>query len=485
MELVSEFLAAPADAGCLVMEFPTLPPKPVVFVPLLRRAGGVLAAIPIGAVDDTLLAAGLGGGPELLVGPSCQISAGLAEEDEEGVLRATGESTAVLVVDFSEEVVQHLSRYDPEWLVTLTGERMAFYSAAEEPDMDAPELREPGPKRKASTKPKRPTTSQLAEQMETMLSMLPALAQQVQEISSRQKALEVKASAPPSAPSAPGVMPAHRASFPIGPSPALPNPLGTLRGLVGNPPKVRAPVPPPPVPLASEQALLDEEVVQDPETGALVVPTSASPFEDAMLRQSQVLGTLVSHLVAQADSGDSSLGPTSGALLGTRGATKREKLQEQLAARTGGFFLQVSQQALRRLSPSEPAPLSREDLLTRRPLFTAYAERFGGFGHQRSLGIVFWLLSNIADTLAAGDVLGAEELVALSLVAVEQAAQDGGAWDIGYLLCLLEAWATTTLSYVREIDLIQSRRAETIGPACDSQASPTRFPKKPKDSSPA
>ena len=163
MELVSEFFAAPSDAGCLVMELPTFAPKPMVFVPLLRRAGGILAAVPVGAVDDTLLDAGQGGGPELLVGPSCQISAGLAEEDEEGALRATGESTVVLVVDFAEGVVQHLSRYDPvtspiealrlpsgsphlvpvhsdlvsaaqEWLVTLTGERMAFYSAVEEPE---------------------------------------------------------------------------------------------------------------------------------------------------------------------------------------------------------------------------------------------------------------------------------------------------------------------------------------------------------------
>ncbi|OLQ05070.1 hypothetical protein AK812_SmicGene11814 [Symbiodinium microadriaticum] len=184
------------------------------------RLAGILAAVPVGAVDEALLEAGQGGGPELLTGPSCQISAGLEEEDEEGALRATGESTVVLVVDFAEDVVQHLSPYDPvtspievqpflsgspphlmlvhfalvaaakEWLVTLTGERMAFYSAAEEPEQDAINPPEPGPKKKLAAKPKRPTTSQLAEQMETMLSMLPALAQQVQEISSRQRALE-------------------------------------------------------------------------------------------------------------------------------------------------------------------------------------------------------------------------------------------------------------------------------------------------------
>ncbi|CAE7944072.1 swnK, partial [Symbiodinium necroappetens] len=456
MELVSEFLAAPSDAGCLVMELPTFSPKPMVFVPVLRRAGGILAAVPVGAVDEALLEAGQGGGPELLIGPSCQISAGLAEEDEEGALRATGESTVVLVVDFAEDVVQHLSPYDPvtspievqpflsgsphlmlvhfalvaaakEWLVTLTGERMAFYSAAEEPEQDAVNPPEPGPKKKPAAKPKRPTTSQLAEQMETMLA------------GSRNQ-LQAEGA----------------------------------RGQVAG-------------------RLIDDEITIDPATGAPLLP--------------------------KADSGESSLGPTSGALLGTRGATKREKLQEQLASRSGNFLLQVSQQALRRLAPSEPAPVAMEDLAARRPLFTAYAERFGGYGHQRSLGIVFWLLANIADTLVAGDVAGAEELVALSLIAVEQAAQDNGSWDIGYLLCLLEdpphqlfqhrpqsqnprlrafggltpqAWATTTLSYVREIDLIQTRRAETVGaPKAKAAASETdtpasakprrpRFPKKSK-----
>ena len=552
MELVSEFLAAPSDAGCLVMELPTFAPKPMVFVPLLRRAGGILAAVPVGAVDEALLEAGQGGGPELLIGPSCQISAGLAEEDEEGALRGTGESTVVLVVDFAEDVVQHLSPYDPvtspievqpflsgsphlmlvhsalvaaakERLVTLTGERMAFYSAAEEPEQDAVNPLEPGPKKKPAAKPKRPTTSQLAEQMETMLSMLPALAQQVQEISSRQRALEGRSLAASSRdPPAQENLPAHRAPFPIGPSPQPPNPMVALRGLVGNPPKVRAPLLHPPAPLSAEPLPVPDEITLDPATGAPLLPKAPTSFEDALLKQSQALGTLVSHLVSQADSGESSLGPTSGALLGTRGATKREKLQEQLASRSGNFLLQVSQQALRRLAPSEPAPVAREDLAARRPLFTAYAERFGGYGHQRSLGIVFWLLANIADTLVAGDVAGAEELVALSLIAVEQAAQDNGSWDIGYLLCLLEdpphqlfqhrpqsqnprlrafggltpqAWATTTLSYVREIDLIQTRRAETVGaPKAKAAASETdtaasakprrpRFPKKPKDSS--
>ena len=113
----------------------------------------------------------------------------------------------------------------------------------------------------------------------------------------------------------------------------------------------------------------------------------------------------------------------------------------------------------------------------------------GGFGSQKSLGIVFWLLSNIADCLVKGDVASTEELTALSLAAVEQCAQDGGSWEVGHFITLLEdpphqlfqhrpasanprlrafggltpqTWATTTLSYIRELDLIQSRRTEAV-----------------------
>ena len=512
MELITEFLAAPADAGCLVLEAPALSSRPMVFVPLLRRTDGILAAVPIGALADAMVDAGQTGGLDLTVGPSCQVSAGLAEEDDEGALQPTGEVTGVLVVDFSEEVVQHLSRYDPvtspseatpflsgsphlmpvhsgvlaaarEWVASLTGERMAFYSAAEELDAGIAAPPEPAPKRKVQAKAKRATNAQLAEQLDSMLALLPALAQQVQDLSSRQTVLEAKAKGPPSnkAPASDVPLP-HRAAFPIGLAPHTQNPLGSLRGLVGPPPKVRAPVlQHPPPPLVAQDAP-QEELGQDPITGEPLVPAGTSSFADAMLRQSQALGTLVSHLVAQADAGESSLGPASGSLLGTRGAAKRERLQEQLAARSGSFLLQVSQQALRRLAPADQVPQTREDLLHRRPLFTEYAERFGGFGGQRSLGIVFWLLANIADTMLSGDHVGAEELLALSLIAVEQAAQDNGSWDIGYLLSLQEdpphqlfqrrpqsqnprlrafggltpqPWAMTTLSYIREIDVIQ------------------------------
>ena len=200
-----------------------------------------------------------------------------------------------------------------EWVASLTGERMAIYSAAEELDAGIAAPPEPAPKRKVQAKAKRATNAQLAEQLDSMLALLPALAQQVQDLSSRQTVLEAKAKGPPSnkAPASDVPLP-HRAAFPIGLAPHTQNPLGSLRGLVGPPPKVRAPVlQHPPPPLVAQDAP-QEELGQDPITGEPLVPAGTSSFADAMLRQSQALGTLVSHLVAQADAGESSLGPASG-----------------------------------------------------------------------------------------------------------------------------------------------------------------------------
>ena len=277
MELISEFLQSPADAGALVLELPCVPPRPCVFVPLLMRDGGVLAAVPAGALDD---AAGQGGGPELLVGPSTTLTVPLSEEEEEGALIPNGESAEVVVVDFALEIATHLSRYDPvtspvevlpfvkdmphqllvhgdalrlarAWVTTVAGERMAFYSAAEELEAEAPPALGQAPKKRAAPKAKRATTAQLAESMDSMLALLPALTQQVQEIAARQKELEER----PVAPQAPAgeATASHRQPFPIVPPAVSPaKALSSLRTALGAPPKMRAPVlqKPPPVPPA-------------------------------------------------------------------------------------------------------------------------------------------------------------------------------------------------------------------------------------------
>ncbi|CAE7795115.1 unnamed protein product [Symbiodinium sp. CCMP2592] len=310
-------------SGGLTLDWPAVPPRSCVFVPLVARQGGILAAV----------------------------AADLAEEQEDGSLAPTG---PVEVASF-DPASPHLQLHHPAAL-----QLARTWIASEE----GPAPSE-APKRRPAPKPKRQTNAQLADQLNSLVEMLPTLTRQVQE-----------------------------------------EDLGELG--------------------------LDEA--------------------------------------------------------------------------TG-----VGQQALRRLAPSEPAPQSREDLVSRRPLFTLYAERFGGFGSQRGLGRMFWLVCNILDAMVAGDHTGAEEMAALAAIAIEQAAQDAGSWDVAYLLTLMEdpphqlfahrpqsqnprlrafggltpqPWATTTLSYIREIDTIQSRRTEATSSKAKAGAQDTETPAKPKRSLP-
>ena len=117
----------------------------------------------------------------------------------------------------------------------------------------------------------------------------------------------------------------------------------------------------------------------------------------------------------------------------------------------------------------------------------------------------------IGDAMVAQDHKGAQELLAVTLVAVEQASMDGGKWDLAYLLSLPpqsiytsrtsstnprlrsfaplcpQPWATTALAYVKEQDVIarhQEQRKEEhparTSHGTENQPRRTRFPKKPK-----
>ena len=72
-------------------------------------------------------------------------------------------------------------------------------------------------------------------------------------------------------------------------------------------------------------------------------------------------------------------------------------------------------------------------------LFTKYLERQGGYGGgQRDLGLIMWLLSHIADLMLQEDHIGARDLMALTMVTLEQAALDNGKWEVAWLLSLQE-----------------------------------------------
>ena len=144
-------------------------------------------------------------------------------------------------------------------------------------------------------------------------------------------------------------------------------------------------------------------------------------------------------------------------------------------------------------------------------------ERYGGYRGNRETGLVLWILAHAMDAFAAQDVHGGKEYLALLAAALEQSAMDNS-WSLAYVLCLLEdppnnlfadrmapiasgrpfaplvlpAWAATALSYLKEVDLLSSKKQEIKNPkGAPPKAAPAdpenpkpkgrpRFCKKPK-----
>ena len=408
------------------------------------------------------------------------------------------------------------------WLQDEAGERLAFYSAVEEEALEPPATAKAKAKAKAKREggAKRASTAQLQDQIELLTSLLPQLSNQVTSLASRQQLLEERLAAPPQAPQA-TAKPHQERFLPGQPKAPMPHDmLRALTGRVGPPPRAKDPAgrveEEPELPPLGAGALEKEEA-------ELLQPGAAGsndPMTTAVLEQSRALTQLVSHLVSADGLSDVAALGSSGALgLGMRGAAKRERLQQELATGSGQFLLQVAQQACRRLSPTEQVPTSLAEACRQKPsLFTTYVERTGGYGSHRDAGLVMWILANLSNALLAEDVLAAGDLAALAMVALEQSVIDNGRWDVAYLLSLLEdppsaifahrppsqnprlrafgplcpqGWATTAMTYVKEVDGLASRRAEATSVQTKSRqpepeqpkSGKRRFPRKPKDAS--
>ena len=391
-----------------------------------------------------------------------------------------------------------------DWLADAPHDRLAFYSAQEE----APLLQvKPKGKRSPPAK-KRVTTADLAAQMSHLTALLPQLTEQLTSMQTRQDALEKQVQGQPSPPEPPKLP--HQQHFvpPKGPGLAL----SKQASLLGPPPRTRPPV---------EQVLDPGGVGPLPLAPSPAAEVTTEPFQSALLQQSQALSALVGHLVAQQEGGLSDLTASSSSSIGAKGAARREKLQAALAARSGDFFLAVFQSAARRLQPSQPSPASLSECSAQVSM-CQYLERFGTFSGQREAGYVMWCLAHVMDCLAQEDTAGAREFLALTFVAMDQASIDGGRWDFAWLLTLLEeppsqmfrgrgqvanprtrafsplspvSWTTCALQYLKEVDLISTRRLETLGhpkappaaPAADdAQVLPPKprkapkYPRKPK-----
>ena len=115
--------------------------------------------------------------------------------------------------------------------------------------------------------------------------------------------------------------------------------------------------------------------------------------------------------------------------------------------------------------------------------------KFGGFGQNKELGLVMWALARIFNHASRGNLLAAQDHVALLAVMLEQAALDGGQWQVAWLLGLLEGfWRLPAMGYggprnsIKENEILFSKRAEATKKAAQlKEKGPPGNPKpKPK-----
>lgn len=228
---------------------------------------------------------------------------------------------------------------------------------------------------------------------------------------------------------------------------------------------------------------------------------SPNAFAKALTQQSAAITALVAHLTTGDAMTDLSATSSGGGSLNTKGAARRERMQSDLASRTSCFFLQVQQQLFKRMNPTRQVPQNEADLAASGISMTSYLERYGGFKGNREAGLALWIAAHVMDAMAVQDFQGAKEYMALLTVALEQSALDGG-WQLAYLLCLLEdppnnlfadrmapitsgrpfsplvppSWSAVALSYLKEVELLASRKQEVKNPKGIPAAKPAASP---------
>ncbi|CAE7291740.1 unnamed protein product, partial [Symbiodinium sp. CCMP2456] len=265
---------------------------PVLCIPVLQRAGGFLACLPVGSVPPSLLEQGFDDAERSLHGPSTVLEVPAVEETEEGEEEPSPEGLSVLIVDVSDQAASFLSIFDPGSFPSVVAFDPSLPQRFPQADQLLVLVRDEGARRpkQAVPKPKRVTTAHLATQMALLLDVVPKLTGQLETLGARQKALEEKVA------------------------------LGScLDG--GASPEDR--------PGADEDPL---------------GPVEQQGLQEAIASQSSALTLLVNHLISQAadSAGDFGSGASGSAALSSRGTAKRERLQAELAEHTGNFMVAVS-----------------------------------------------------------------------------------------------------------------------------------------------
>ena len=367
-----------------------------------------------------------------------------------------------------------------EWLGSHASNLVAFYSAEEGEVIEDDEVHAlPLPARTGQArtmtpdtpkaKPKEPakkrvTTAVLSEQLSSLMDLIPSMTNQISDLQKGQ--LELQES-----------LAIQKASLTAAVQGAA-----NFAKMVGPPPRTKQ-LPQPSPTLAIPNSGLDANLSRQELAEETSPVAHADPFARAMLEQSKAIMSLVAHMQ---QGGDPLLdGQASSSSMG------RGKLQKDLASKSGGFYLAVLQNAVKRLRPAHPRPSSVEEVASTDFSMIQYLERFGGYGQFKELGLIQYALAHIFDALAHSDLNGARDYLALLMVGVDQANLDGNRWELAYRMMLLEEppsqlwsyrnqsfdpraksfsalapqnWTTVALAYSKEMDYIQTKRLEVTQP---------------------
>lgn len=264
------------DSGFLELYTLAWPPETAVLddatvsmaMVVLLRPGGLLLALPNGAIPPEELAAAAVQEEDVLLGPHHVFSVPGFRDDGPDQPEDDQE-VDVLVVDVSSEILPAMARYsevdgatlcfsdDPsllpspepllvmvrQWLLMQASTKAAFYSAEEEMVPETPvetvedeeekedvpeEPEKPATTRKNNPKPKRVTTASLAEQITAVTQMLPSIADRLDSLQREQQVMRSQMA------SQEFLVPPRPSQQPVSTS------LATFAKMVGSPPRVKA-----------------------------------------------------------------------------------------------------------------------------------------------------------------------------------------------------------------------------------------------------
>ena len=496
-------------------------------IPYQPRLGGALYAVPAAFLDENVLIEMMTNEEDGLVGPYHEFFSDLIEEAEDASIVQLGRKAPIFLIDLDDTALQQMREYDPvtdstsfccpfsaekplaivslkdigdavkEWAEGIAAGRPNFYSAREEPS--APKA---APKKQQQRKV---TTAALADQVAALVAQMQLLTAQQQEIRENIEGGAVGSVTPAAAASggqaiarSPFVAPTGKTGIPK-----------TTRAALGPPPKTRGPQMVSGVPdVITENEPYDPLAVSSQDPASVTVATALS-------QQSTAITALVAHLTSGDPLSELATGGGGSGGLSGKGVARREKMQADLASGSSNYFLAVHQQIFKKMFPAVPVPKTEAEVVGSGATMCGYLEKHGNFRGQKELALTMWILAHAFDSASRDDFRTCKEFLGLMAASLDQAALDGN-WSIAFLISLLEEppsqmmsersmplsslgrpfagmvpaqWSAVALAYLREMELLQTKKAESKAAKPPKKEEPVpsprrrpKFPKKPKAS---